>query len=194
MDLDRYWLLTWTTYGSWLPGDPRGSITTVRDRPGPRRRHNLPGTPAEPSMPTLHRAARAQMKGSPIYLIEDQGKALLAQFQETATIRHWLLIAVAIMRNHAHVEVGVPGDPDPEVLLRDFKAYGSRALNKRWPRPASDTWWTESGSKRKLKDEMAILGAARYIRDQEFPLVVWIHPDFAKEIGGATARRMASGG
>jgi hypothetical protein len=185
LDCDRYWLLNWTTYGSWLPGDPRGSVTTVRSGPGsgPRRRHNLPGTPHEAPMPRLQRAAQAELKGPPIFLATDQANVLLAQFHETAAIRKWLLIAVAIMRNHAHVEVGVPGDPDPEVLLRDFKAYGSRALNKQWPRPASDTWWTESGSKRKLKDDEAILGAARYIRDQEFPLVVWIHPEFTKELG-----------
>ena len=182
LEFDRYWLLTWTTYGTWLPGDPRGSVTTVRDRPGPRKRHNLPGTPAEPPLPGLQRAARVQLKGPPIYLVEDQAKELLRQIHETANIRRWLLIAAAIMRNHVHVEVGVPGDPDPEVLLRDFKAYASRALNKRWTKPPGETWWTESGSKRKLKDEAAILGAARYIRDQDFPLIVWIHPDFAKEL------------
>jgi hypothetical protein len=101
MGIDRYWFLTWTTYGTWLPGDVRGSV---------------------------------------------------------------------------------PGDPDPELMLRDYKAYASRALNRRWRKPDSGTWWTESGSKRKLKDEAAILAAARYIRDQEFPLVVWIHPKFAPEL------------
>ncbi len=25
------WLLTSTTYGTWLPGDPRGSVTSVLD-------------------------------------------------------------------------------------------------------------------------------------------------------------------
>jgi len=33
---DRHWLLTWTTYGTWLPGDARGFVspipTGVRDR------------------------------------------------------------------------------------------------------------------------------------------------------------------
>jgi hypothetical protein len=77
------------------------------------------------------------------------------------------------MANHVHIVLGVPGDPDPEDLLRDFKAYGSRALNKRWPRPESDTWWTESGSKRKLPNETAVLAAIRYVIEQEHPLLVW---------------------
>jgi hypothetical protein len=122
------------------------------------------------------------MNGPPIFLVVEQANAMLAQFHETSSVRDWLLIAVAIIRNHVHVEVGVPGDPDPEVLLRDYKAYASRSLNSKWPKPASGTWWTESGSKRKLKDETAVLAAAKYIRDQEFPLVVWINPKFAAEL------------
>ena len=27
-----FWLLSSTFYGQWLPGDPRGSVTNVRDR------------------------------------------------------------------------------------------------------------------------------------------------------------------
>jgi hypothetical protein len=29
--MDRYWLLTRTTYGTWLPGDVRGFVSRVRD-------------------------------------------------------------------------------------------------------------------------------------------------------------------
>ena len=29
--MDRHWFLTWTTYGSWLPGDPRGFVSQLRD-------------------------------------------------------------------------------------------------------------------------------------------------------------------
>jgi hypothetical protein len=29
--MDKYWLVTWVTYGSWLPGDPRG-FRTFRGR------------------------------------------------------------------------------------------------------------------------------------------------------------------
>lgn len=42
----EWWLITWTTYGSWLPGDPRG----FRSRRGreyipPPRRYAKPGEP-----------------------------------------------------------------------------------------------------------------------------------------------------
>jgi REP element-mobilizing transposase RayT len=182
MDFDRYWLLTWTTHGTWLPGDPRGNVTSVKDGPGPRIRHNIPQTPVDGNMPELRGWAEDHLKGPPIFLEFSHAEQILAQFHETTSHRSWLLVATAIMRNHIHLEVGVPGDPDPEVMLRDYKSYASRKLNRSWPRPASGTWWTESGSKRKLKDEDAILAAAKYIRDQEFALVVWIQPEFAAEL------------
>ncbi len=174
MTMDRYWLLTWTTYGTWLPGDRRGFVSPVRDGPGTEVRHNQPGTAYDSDMPGLRRSAGQALKCQPIYLVLDQAVALLNQFHETAGYRHWLLLAVAIMANHAHLVVGVPGDPDPSDILGDFKSYGSRALNRRWGKPASATWWTESGSKRKLPDEAAVRAAIQYVKQQECPLVVWV--------------------
>src|SRR5262245_13765258 len=171
--MDRYWLLTSTTYGTRLPGDRRGFVSNVREGPGPEVRHNQPGTPVDADMPGLVASSRATLKCSPILLVLEQAEVLLAQFQETAAYREWQLLAVAIMANHFHIVVGVPGDPDPADLLGDFKSYGSRTLNRRWSKPASGTWWTESGSRRKLPDEAAVLAAIRYVREEPSPLVVW---------------------
>jgi hypothetical protein len=141
--MDRYWLLTWTTYGSWLPGDARGFVSNVADDQGKATRHNTPGTPCDADHPGLRHYASSLLRGEPLLLTAEQAPVLLKQFQETAAFRHWLLVAVAIMRNHVHLMVGVPGDPDPADLLRDFKSYGSRALNRVRNKPQSGTWWTE---------------------------------------------------
>jgi REP element-mobilizing transposase RayT len=106
-----------------------------------------------------------------------QAAVLLDQLRETAVYRGWRLVAVAVMDNHVHVVVGVPGDPDPATLLRDFKSYGSRALNHHWRRPASGTWWTESGSRRKLAGEAAVLGAIEYVKQQPNALLIWTPDD-----------------
>jgi REP element-mobilizing transposase RayT len=173
---DRFWLLTTTTYGDWLPGDERGFVSNVRDGPGAEVRHNIPGTPYDRNMPALEQAARTKLKCAPIRLLREQAEKLWQQFQETAAYRRWQLLAVGIMAQHVHIVVGVPGDPKPEDLLRDFKSYGSRALNGHWPRPASGTWWTESGSKRKLPNEAAVLAAINYVLQQEHPLLIWTAP------------------
>ena len=171
--MDRFWLLTWTTYGTWLPGDVRGFVTEVRDEDGQKVRHNQSGTPCDADVPGLRRYAQCLLKCEPVLLDGTQADALLAQFQETAAYRGWGLLAAAVMPNHVHLVVGVPGDPAPYTLLQSFKAYGSRALNRLAPRPASGTWWTESGSTRRLPHHQAVRAAVRYVLRQHGPLVVW---------------------
>ena len=169
--MDRYWLLSSTTYGNWLPGDRRGFVSNVRDGDGPEVRHNQPGEAIDADMPGLERTARNSLLCPPIRLTPDQAQAVLNQFRETATYRGWQLLAAAVMANHFHAVVGVEGDPEPSDLLRDFKSYASRALNRRWPKPASGTWWTESGSKQRVRN---VRGAVEYVRDQPFALAVYV--------------------
>ncbi|HEY1380038.1 MAG TPA: transposase [Gemmataceae bacterium] len=182
--MDRYWLLSSSFYGNWLPGDPRGFVGRVRDGrpddpPVPSRLlHDLPGTPYDADLPGLHRAAKTVLRSPPVRVTVEQARALVAQFRETASYRGWQLLAAAVTANHVHLVTGVPGDPDPTKVLGDYKAYGSRALNRRWGRPPAGTWWTYDGSKRKLRDERAVRDAVVYVRDQPYALVVWIDPGF----------------
>lgn len=176
--MDRYWLLTSTFYGNWLPGDKRGFVSKVSGEACGSVIHNIPGTPYDADLPRLADFAAERLKCPPIRIVLEQAEALLEQFQETADYRQWLLLAVAVMSNHVHLVVGVEGDPEPSDILRDFKSYGSRALNRRWTTPASGTWWTESGSKRKLIGEAEVIAAVRYTQNQEFPLVIWINKPF----------------
>ncbi len=176
----RHWLFTNTTYGTWLPGNERGSVTSVRDRraqdraSSSRMEHDQPGKPWEVSIPGIYRSSSSLLKGPPIFLTLSHADALLSQLRETALYRSRTLHAVAIMKNHWHVVVTVPGDPDPDRVLTDFKAYGSRALNQKFGKPTSGTWWTMRGSKRKLPDGAASATATHYVLyKQPNPLIVW---------------------
>ena len=171
--MDRHWFLTWTTYGTWLPGDDRGFVSNVDAGDGTTRRINEFGSEPATRMRGLQIMARKKMKGPPVYLAVELAKPLFDQFRETAAVRQWELLAVAIMANHVHLLVGVPGDPDPHTLLRDFKSYGSRCLNKLVGKPASGTWWTEGGSTRKKDSNEAIAAAKEYVMKQKAPLVTW---------------------
>ena len=171
--MDRVWLLTWTTYGTWLPGDERGSVSNVADRSGKGHRLNAPGTaPAAPRR-GLAVAALAKAGGPPVLLTSSQAEEVVRQFHETAVYRGWTLLAVAVMANHVHLVVGVDGDPEPDTLLRDFKSYASRRLNRVYGVRVGGTWWTEGGSRRKLPDDAAVRAAVAYVERQENPLVVW---------------------
>jgi REP element-mobilizing transposase RayT len=171
------WLLSSTFYGQWLPGDPRGSVTSVRDRrPGDadtsgRIEHSTPGEEFEDAMPGLQRASIEQMKGPPVAVDQSQAEQLLDQFQETAAHRGWTLHAVSIMFNHIHLVVEAPPEVGKNELLRDFKSYGSRRLNRKSGKPRSGTWWTDGGSCKPIHN----LPAANYYvcHRQPKPLVVW---------------------
>lgn len=173
---DRHWLLTWTTYGTWLPGDARGFVSPIprESEHGKWTRENRPGIAYDRDMPERLEQSRQLLKGPPVFLRLPQAELLQAPFQETARHRGWGLLAAAVMRAHVHLVVGVPGDPEPDALLRDFKAYGSRVLNRRFSQPASGTWWTEGGSKRVKRTEELVVRAVRYVARQEGALVVWV--------------------
>jgi REP element-mobilizing transposase RayT len=175
--VDRCWLLTWTTYGSWLPGDVRGFVGNVRDQNGAHVTHNQPGTEYDRERPHLQEYAKATQKLESVRLTREQAAIVCRQLQATAEIRQWKLFAVAVMANHVHVVVGVIGDPDPSTLLRDFKSYCARELNNHTTVEVPRRWWTESGSTRKLPDESAVLAAIRYVKDQDWPLALWIRPE-----------------
>ena len=170
------WLITWTTYGSWLPGDPRGFVSAVRDADGHRVIHNVYGTEYDRNVPKLARFAVRRLRGRPIRLTQPQAEIVLHQMHQTIAYRGWQLHAAAVMATHVHVVVEVAGDPDPAGILKSLKGYASRALNQKWQQPANGTWWTESGSRRVLKSSDAIIAAAEYVRDQEFPLARWVAP------------------
>ena len=102
---------------------------------------------------------------------------MLDQLRETIQFRGWKLTAVAIMHTHLHAIVGVPGDPNPEDILGDLKAWCTRKLNSRWGKQASGTWWTTSGSCRKLPDGRAVETVLHYIRRQPNPHIVWTVED-----------------
>ena len=170
---DRFWFLTMTTYGSWLPGDRRGSIGVFHDQSDNMIEQNQFGQPMYDPSDALRDFAKSQMKGDELRLNLEQARVLLTQFRCTSAIRKWRLLAVAIMANHLHLVVNVHSDPDPDTIKRDYKSYAGRELNVQWGVPKSKTWWTASASARKLETDNSVTGAIQYIRDQEFPLLIW---------------------
>lgn len=177
----RYWLLTSTFYGNWLPGDERGFVGRVLEvRPGDdqisrRREHDRPGEEYDCDHPRLQRQSQRLLKGEPIRIDSEQATALVQQFKETSAFRGWELLSVAVMSNHVHWVVGIGDDDHGRVGLQSLKAYGSRVLNQRWGQPPSGTWWTSKGSARVLKDERALRDACEYVAyRQPGPLCVWV--------------------
>lgn len=171
------WLLTSTCYGTWLPGDPRGSVTSVRDmragdRSGPaRREHNAYGTPPEPCLRGLEIAARRAMLEPVVRFNAESAQLVLRQFLETCELRKWRLFAGAIMWNRFHLIVAA-GDAAPRRVLADLKAYASRALNRHSNAIVAKRWWTSGGSVRLLPNDAALEDGVDYVLRRQ-PLAVF---------------------
>ena len=172
--MQNFWLITWTCYGHWLPGDSRGFVGNVRDKQGKQVTHNIPGTPYDANMPRLENWVRKQMSGPTVSLGQREADAMVIQYQETARIKQWVLQAASVMDNHTHIVVGAPEDRSSKSVLETFKSWTTRTVKKIRPLPSNGTFWTAKGSKRKLPNDPAVRAAVIYVvKKQPNPLAVW---------------------
>lgn len=167
----RHWFLTWTTYGSRMPGDARGSTGETRGNDGSIEFHNRIGTLPSPPNESIERHAHWIRKHPVVILDTRMANIVERQLFETAEFRCWMILILAIMPTHIHIVLQVPGDPSPSQLLKDLKSYASRRLNQHDPQ-RSGRWWTDSGSARFLAEEANVLRAIAYVRNQPNPLIV----------------------
>jgi REP element-mobilizing transposase RayT len=117
------------------------------------------------------------MMGTPVALEKPEADAMISQYQETTRIRQWSLEAASVMHNHTHIVIGVPGDPDPDSIVKTLKAWATRAVKKVRPLPSNGAFWTGGGSKRKLPDETALRDGVIYVvLKQPNPLAVTYAP------------------
>lgn len=148
------YFLTWTTYGTWLPGDQRGWV----DKPGRFR----------PPDEQLRNEARQRMTEPALTLDAEQRRLVESTIADHCRIRGWHLHAMNARTQHVHVVVSAPGRK-PEEVIDQFKAWCSRRLKERerWRRLAGEkvrqNWWTQHGSKRWLNDADSIEAAVRYV-------------------------------
>ncbi|MCY2987368.1 MAG: transposase [Planctomycetota bacterium] len=145
-------LLTWTTYGTWLPGDERGWVWKGHGFQWPD--------------PILKQAARKRMTEPACTLDDEQRDLVEKTIREHCDIRKWHLHAVSCRTNHVHVVVSA--HRDPEDLRDQLKAWCTRKLKdlqRSRSEPLRENWWTERGSQRHLGDAESLEAAIVYVRD-----------------------------
>ncbi|MBA4017365.1 MAG: hypothetical protein C0483_09350 [Pirellula sp.] len=161
-------LITWTCYGTWLPGDRRGYVANTRSaRGGFEPLRNIPGTPVDADHAETRALARARQSHETTLLRLDDALVVAEGLIEAARSREWSIVRGAVMANHLHLVVMKCPDNGPAVR-RVLKGVSQAALNARC---GIRKWWTQGGSNRYLHDETSILGAVRYVKQQEFCLV-----------------------
>lgn len=145
------WYLTWTTYGTWLHGDPRGSYL---------------GSQHLPANPELEAAMRAEMTGDPVYLTDAQRQLVDEVLVKECAAQGWVLHARNVRTNHVHAVVSAPR---PGTFLRArLKALASDALSEHAGlamagRDGRRRWWTEKGNVVPVEGEPALESIVVYV-------------------------------
>jgi hypothetical protein len=84
--------ITWTTYGTWLPGDARAWVQWGE-------------WGIKPPDPERECAARQRRAESAVVLSEDRRALVEQTIRDHCRVRGWLLHAVNARTNHVHVVV-----------------------------------------------------------------------------------------
>ena len=148
------YLITWTTYGSWLPGDGRGWVEGGRGG-------------IQPPDSARVVAARQQLKTAPILLTSAQRDIVEQTIRDHCAFSGWSLHAVNVRTNHIHLVV--TADASPEEVMNQLKAWCSRRLNEHaavqstTPRRDRSQWWTQHGSTKWVNDERYLHNAILYV-------------------------------
>lgn len=143
--------ITWTTYGTWLPGDGRGWVDY-------REGWQLPS-------PDLERHCRACMTEKQCLLSREERAIVQGQILETCTYRGWLHIASECRSNHVHIVIGA-SDCHPNKMRDDIKAWCTRRLREQ-SRPSQKHWWAERGSNRYVWNEESLATVVQYVTEAQ---------------------------
>jgi len=161
--------ITWTTYGTWLPGDKRGYVSPTRlPTGGALPKKNIYGTDYTRNDPYTKHIADSQQKYDTVLLTLDLANVVAAQLIASCEERHWHIAQAAIMTNHVHVVVMLCPE-DGSAVRRILKGVSQAALSKHTGK--NQRWWTTRGSNRYKYDQEAIDNAVHYDQRQEGMLV-----------------------
>lgn len=144
------WHIYFTTYGTWLHGDERGS----RNRDG-----------SIPPDPLLLQRRKNQLTQAPAILTPVMRTAVDAAIREVCVHRGWKLSALNVRSNHVHIVVAA--QDDWSKMLHDFKAYATRRLRaERLIAPKYKVWTAKGGHKR-LENSKAVSLAVDYVLNRQ---------------------------
>lgn len=151
------YFLTWTTRGTWLHGDDRGSV---------HREHNQPGTPLVPPSVTRALQKEASLVAPALTLSPEQRLVVERAVRDHAAIRNWKILAMAVRTNHVHAVVQAVDRP-PEEVVRQFKSWATRRLREAGMIAADRPVWTRHASTRYLWDQAGLDAAVRYVVEEQ---------------------------
>lgn len=149
--------ITFTTYGSWLHGDERGSVD---------KGHNQYGSAFVSPNSGLHKKEQTSLKNPSVILDKNIREVVLKAVLEVCGLRSWVAHAIHVRSNHIHIVVS--GDEEPERMMRDFKAYATRAIKKNSSSKAViKKYWSRHGSTKYLWTKENLVSTVEYVKNRQ---------------------------
>jgi REP element-mobilizing transposase RayT len=181
--------ITWTCYGTWLPGDERGHVSNLPlPEGGFLPKENTPRTPYRPGDEFTHHRARSLQKQDAVFLTAKQAEVVAASLCRAAQTRAWRIVRGTVMANHAHMVLMDCPDDGPAVR-RSLKGTSNADLNDHVGH--NQRWWTAGGSDRYKNDWPAIEDAVQYVANQPNMLAAIIDTRVVSPAGINPAARPA---
>ncbi len=143
--------ITWTTYGTWLPGDARGWRKLGAGNQLPR--------------PRLEAWCANNLNSEPVFLRPVDRETVDAAIREHCKIRGWVITAVNARTKHVHVVVQAYAKP--EKVRDQLKANCTRRLRIQTDPLICEPTWTRGGDCEVLEDEGALGAATRYVLEAQ---------------------------
>ena len=144
------YFLTWSTYGSWLPGDDRWWTEARHGKKPPDLR--------------LQKRSQAKMSEPALTLSPEQRILVELTIREHCEIRGWKLWALNCRTNHLHVVI--TATQPPETAVSQFKSWCTRRLKETATTSyIRRQWWTENASTIYLNTAKELESAVIYVRD-----------------------------
>ena len=119
-DIPLAFLITFRSYGTWLHGDERSSIS---------RHKNQYKSLRLPQNEKWLDTNTQRLKSEIVTLNAEQRNAVEKAVRETCDIRQWHLQAINVRTNHVHTVVSI-GAKKPEIALNAFKANATEKCAK----------------------------------------------------------------
>lgn len=131
MSEGKWWLVTCTTFGTWLPGDPRGFQTWRGNRyiPPPKRYAKLgEQTYQSKDYANEYEAAKDALTQEPIQFNEDQRRVVVSAIVDEAAETTVIPAIIAVGDVHVHF-LGKFGSLRIRPTMGRFKAAATRRLH-----------------------------------------------------------------
>jgi REP element-mobilizing transposase RayT len=149
------YFITFRCYGTWLPGDARGS----------ERWRDKPGDPFLLPNRGIAGSARSRMRHTPITLDAPKRLCVEATVRRVCEHRAWALSAINVRTNHVHLVVS--GAESPERIMNALKSWSTRDLRSAGLLGTDVTPWSQHGSTRYLWDEAQVDSACTYVLEAQ---------------------------